>query len=282
VHPVVFVLPTPWGEVLFYAYGLALGAGLVGAWYLARRTAARLGEDAERVGGPFVAAALSAIAAGWLGRGLLAAVDGGAGAFGFDGAALSGPFALAGALGGAALAARRAGRSAGRTLDALAPCLALAFAADALGHYLHGTGFGALLPEGAPAWLERLGTFPRWSLPGDRLGSPAYLDHLQRFAERMDPDVDASLPVHPVQLYALALGGAVAATASLRARPSLAAGALAPAVAAALAAGELLLDRLRAHATERASTWALVAVLACSALAFARITRRSRAAARGA
>ncbi len=280
MHPVVFVLPTPWGEIPFYAYGLALGAGLVAAWYLARASARRLGEDPDVMAAPFAAAALAAIVLGGLGGWLRATIVGVPAPTGFHGEAFSGPFALAGALASAALLAHRRGLPVVRVLDALAPCLALAYVADAAGHYLHGTEFGVLLPDGAPGLLESLGTFPRWVLPGDRLGAPAYVHHLAHYADRMPADAAASLPVHPTQLYDAALGALVAAVAFASTRSGRLLSRLAPAVAASLALAHLLVDRVRERPAEPAwlgidlSAFLLVAVVAASALA---LVRRARA-----
>jgi prolipoprotein diacylglyceryltransferase len=288
LHPVAFVVPTPWGDLPFYAYGLSLGVGLVAAWYLARASAKRLNTDGEAMALPVAVAAFGAIIVSWLGRGLLEALGGGGpDGFGFHGGAFSGPFALAGALGAAALLARRMELPVARTLDALAPSVALAYTADALGHYLHGTAFGLLLPEGAPELVRQLGTFPRWVLSGDRLGSPAYLHHLLHFSERMTSEAAASLPVHPVQLYDVALGAFVGAAAFASARPSVRAGTLASLVACALAAGHLVIDRFRFHPPEpqlfgaRVTTWLVVLVLGAGALAFIRQARRPATAAEG-
>jgi phosphatidylglycerol:prolipoprotein diacylglycerol transferase len=91
--------------------------------------------------------------------------------------------------------------------DAAAPSLAAGLLVTRIGCYLYGCDFGKPLGPGAPAWLQRVGTFPRWdgyaSLAGS--GSPAWLQHV---AERgLAPDASSSLPVHPTQLYEAAAGG---------------------------------------------------------------------------
>ena len=34
MHPVLFEIPTPWGDVPIYSYGVMLGASMIAAWYL--------------------------------------------------------------------------------------------------------------------------------------------------------------------------------------------------------------------------------------------------------
>jgi phosphatidylglycerol:prolipoprotein diacylglycerol transferase len=91
--------------------------------------------------------------------------------------------------------------------DAAAPSLAAGLLVTRIGCYLYGCDFGKPLGLGAPAWLQRVGTFPRWeglaSIAGS--GSPAWLQHV---AERgLGPDASSSLPVHPTQLYEATAGG---------------------------------------------------------------------------
>jgi phosphatidylglycerol:prolipoprotein diacylglycerol transferase len=85
--------------------------------------------------------------------------------------------------------------------DAAVPSVALGVAFTRIGCYLFGCDFGKPLPSSAPAWVARLGTFPRWSeesfAPG--VGSPAWLEHVSH--RGLSPDAAASLPVHPTQLY---------------------------------------------------------------------------------
>jgi phosphatidylglycerol:prolipoprotein diacylglycerol transferase len=90
--------------------------------------------------------------------------------------------------------------------DAAAPSLAAGLMITRLGCYLFGCDFGRPLSSGAPGWLQRMGTFPRWE-PGNAAGSgsPAWLQHV---AERgLSPDAASSLPVHPTQLYESIAGG---------------------------------------------------------------------------
>ncbi|MBN1609577.1 MAG: prolipoprotein diacylglyceryl transferase [Polyangiaceae bacterium] len=90
--------------------------------------------------------------------------------------------------------------------DAAAPSVAAGLMVTRVGCYLFGCDFGRPLSRDAPAWLQRVGTFPRWE-PGNVAGSgsPAWLQHV---AERgLSPQAPASLPVHPTQLYEAIAGG---------------------------------------------------------------------------
>jgi phosphatidylglycerol---prolipoprotein diacylglyceryl transferase len=85
--------------------------------------------------------------------------------------------------------------------DVAAPGLAVGLVITRIGCYLFGCDFGQPLSEGAPGWLKKLGTFPRWNdatlLEG--AGSPAWSQHVDK--RGLSPDAEFSLPVHPTQLY---------------------------------------------------------------------------------
>jgi phosphatidylglycerol:prolipoprotein diacylglycerol transferase len=85
--------------------------------------------------------------------------------------------------------------------DVAVPSLALGLVVTRVGCYLFGCDFGKPLPEGAPGWLVKLGTFPRWpeGTVSDGAGSPAWIQHVNE--RGLSPDATASLPVHPTQLY---------------------------------------------------------------------------------
>jgi phosphatidylglycerol:prolipoprotein diacylglycerol transferase len=90
--------------------------------------------------------------------------------------------------------------------DAAVPSLASGLLLTRIGCYLFGCDFGKPLSAGAPAWLKRLGTFPRW--PSDVLdgaGSPAWLQHVDQ--RGLSVSSLSSLPVHPTQLYESLVGG---------------------------------------------------------------------------
>lgn len=94
--------------------------------------------------------------------------------------------------------------------DVAVPSLASGLMLTRIGCYLFGCDFGKPLAASAPAWLKRLGTFPRWPhdlLDGD--GSPAWLQHVsERGLAVTSP---TSLPVHPTELYESLVGAALLA-----------------------------------------------------------------------
>ena len=90
--------------------------------------------------------------------------------------------------------------------DVAVPSLASGLVITRVGCYLFGCDFGKPLSENAPAWLQKLGTFPRWAdgtLP-EGSGSPAWIQHVNQ--RGLSPEATASLPVHPTQLYEMLAG----------------------------------------------------------------------------
>ncbi|MEI9937183.1 MAG: prolipoprotein diacylglyceryl transferase family protein [Pseudomonadota bacterium] len=90
--------------------------------------------------------------------------------------------------------------------DVAVPSLASGLLLTRIGCYLFGCDFGKPLSAGAPGWLKRLGTFPRW--PSDVLdgaGSPAWLQHVDQ--RGLSVSAQTSLPVHPTELYESLVGG---------------------------------------------------------------------------
>ena len=90
--------------------------------------------------------------------------------------------------------------------DVAVPSLASGLLLTRIGCYLFGCDFGKPLTAGAPGWLKRLGTFPRW--PSDLLdgaGSPAWMQHVDQ--RGLSITSQASLPVHPTELYESLVGG---------------------------------------------------------------------------
>lgn len=79
-------------------------------------------------------------------------------------------------------------------LDVAAPACAAAAMVERLGALLAGTGFGRTAPT--LPWAIR---FPP--------GSPAYVEHQRALAGLLPAGAEASLPVHPTQIYALILAG---------------------------------------------------------------------------
>lgn len=194
-----------------YSYGVALAVSLGLAWVWMQRWARRENRPETEVGLAFVAAAL----AGLIGARLLYVavnpdeVRGVRDVFAFS----RGGLALYGAWWGGWFGSwwqlRKTPTTLWRFGDAAAPAIAGGLALTRVGCYLYGSDFGRVLPDGAPAWLARLGTFPRWSgavSPPGGAGSPAWLEHVR--GHGLPATAAASFPVHPTQLYevALALG----------------------------------------------------------------------------
>ena len=192
-----------------YSYGVMLGLSLVVGWYLTLTLAERDGLPKETMANCYVIVALSAVVAsrllyivtnpdefkqladGWdLRRGGLVAYGGFVGGFIASWAYLKTqkinlmPWA-----------------------DVAVPSLASGLLVTRIGCYLFGCDFGKRLSETAPGFLKKLGTFPHW--PDQTLasgsGSPAYVRHLELFrGTPLGSEVvssNASLPVHPTQLY---------------------------------------------------------------------------------
>jgi phosphatidylglycerol:prolipoprotein diacylglycerol transferase len=89
--------------------------------------------------------------------------------------------------------------------DVAVPSLASGLMITRIGCYLFGCDFGQPLKDSAPAFLKKLGTFPHWDQAKEGIpGSPAFLQHV---AERgLSKTAEASLPVHPTQLYESLVG----------------------------------------------------------------------------
>jgi phosphatidylglycerol:prolipoprotein diacylglycerol transferase len=185
---------------LFLALGLALGVGLCA------RLGARLGLDrrlgADGLFGGLLGALLGARILYLLGASApaslslwLALSEGG----------LSGYGALLGATLGGLLAFRvhglknpeldlTLGMRAWFDLAALGALITVAVAR--LGCHLSGCDFGRPLATQAPAWLARLGTFPRSSFAQN---SPVWVEQVAR--GELGRDSAFTLPVHPTELY---------------------------------------------------------------------------------
>ena len=192
-----------------YSYGVMLGLSLVVGWYLTLTLAERDGLPKETMANCYVIVALSAVVASRLlyiatnpdefkqfsdvydlRRGGLVAYGGFVGGFIASWAYLKSqkinlmPWA-----------------------DVAVPSLASGLLVTRIGCYLFGCDFGKRLSDTAPGFLKKLGTFPHWPehtlASGD--GSPAFVRHLDLFrGTPLGADVmkaNASLPVHPTQLY---------------------------------------------------------------------------------
>jgi phosphatidylglycerol:prolipoprotein diacylglycerol transferase len=200
-----------------YAYGVMLGLSLVVGWYLTLPLAEKDGLPKETMANCYVVTALCALAGSrilyvvtnpdefhslW---DLFALRNGGLVAYGGF---------IGGLLGSWAYLSPRKIRLLAWADDAV-PSLASGLLLTRVGCYLFGCDFGKRLPDGAPHWLKRLGTFPHWAIGtlsnGD--GSPAYVRHLDIYRgtpfEAELARTNASLPVHPTQLYESLVGAAL-------------------------------------------------------------------------
>lgn len=206
MFPILFKLPFGAGFPIF-SYGVMLGLSFVVGWYLSLGLAKRDGLPLEPLKNCYVITAVSAVVGSRL---LYVATN----LEEFDTFASviefrsGGMVAYGGFLGGFVgsviyLAFRRFPITI--WADVAVPSLASGLFITRIGCYLFGCDFGRPLAEGAPAWLVKAGSFPRW--PDDSpagAGSPAFYHHVDTLG--LDPEAAHSLPVHPTQLYESALG----------------------------------------------------------------------------
>jgi phosphatidylglycerol---prolipoprotein diacylglyceryl transferase len=198
-----------------YSFGVMLALSLIAGWYLTLYLADKAALPKETMANCYVLTAIVALICSRLAfaalnpdkfsgvEDLLAIRKGGYSAFG-------------GFLGGA-LTSWAYLRSQEQKLlpwaDVLSPALALGLAITRVGSYLFGSDYGTHFTGNAPGFLQKLGTFPRWSeaiiqIAGE--GPPVYLRHRDMF--RSGPlsakilETKASLPVHPTQLYEVVFG----------------------------------------------------------------------------
>ncbi|HLK39833.1 MAG TPA: prolipoprotein diacylglyceryl transferase family protein [Polyangiaceae bacterium] len=209
-HAVTYEAP----NLPIYAYGVMLGLSLVVGWYLTLPLAERDGLPKETMANCYVVTALAALAGArilyvltnteefrspW---DLFALRNGGLVAYGGF---------IGGLLGSWGFLAPKKIRLLAWADDAV-PSLASGLLITRLGCYLFGCDFGKRLPDGAPHWVKTLGTFPHWAAgtlaAGD--GSPAFVRHMELYrgtpleAELLK--TNASLPVHPTQIYESLVG----------------------------------------------------------------------------
>ena len=197
-----------------YSYGVMLGLSLVVGWYLTLKLAERDGLPKETMANCYVITAIAAIAGS---RILYVATNPGEFSTWQDFFALrrGGLVAYGGFLGGYLGSWLYLQRHKIKLLpwaDVAVPSLASGLLITRIGCYLFGCDFGKRLPESAPAFLKKLGTFPKWTegtLDGG-LGSPAYAKHFETFKGTplgaQIEHANASLPVHPTQIYESLVG----------------------------------------------------------------------------
>ena len=210
MHPILFEIPTPWGAIPIYSYGVMLGTSMILGWSIVMRLGkkeryfrdAKLNEDF--LANAFIVCALSALAGS---RILYMITNPGE----FDSLAQffafrrGGLVAYGGFLGGFIAAIfwvrQYNGVALLRFSDGAAPALGLGLGLTRIGCYLYGCDFGGRLEEDAPGWLQSLGTFPHWE---DGTGSPAWMWHVQEHG--LEHAAEHSYPVHPTQLYESSVG----------------------------------------------------------------------------
>jgi phosphatidylglycerol---prolipoprotein diacylglyceryl transferase len=201
-------------NVPIYAYGVMLGTSLVVGWYLTLPLAEKDGLPKETMANCYVFTALSALAGSriiyivtnpdefksvW---DLFALRNGGLVAYGGF---------IGGLLGSWGFLAAKKIRLLAWADDAV-PSLASGLLITRIGCYLFGCDFGKRLPDGAPHWLQTLGTFPHWTAGtlASGEGSPAYVRHLDVYrGTSLEADLlrmNTSFPVHPTQLYESLVG----------------------------------------------------------------------------
>ncbi|MFW5921463.1 MAG: prolipoprotein diacylglyceryl transferase [Polyangiales bacterium] len=209
MHPILVEIPTPWGELPLYSYGVMLGLSLVVAWYFIMWWGHKKEKlDKELMANTFIVTAISAIVISRLFY-IFTNLDkfdtiGEWFAFRQGGLVAYGGF-IGGFLGAWAYL-----RSKGVPLlawaDIVVPTLGTGLMFTRVGCYLYGCDFGRPLGDDAPGWLQSLGTFPKWDVDAsgfvcsDALnGSPAWALHTEKYDIGLD--AAASLPVHPTQVY---------------------------------------------------------------------------------
>ena len=211
MHPVLFSIPTPWGAIPIYSYGVMLGSSLLFAWYFLMY----MGKRVENFNRDLLASCFTWTAVGALLGARLLYVFTNPDSFQTFGQWFDlrsgGLVAYGGFLGGF-LTAWGFWRSKGISLlpfaDLAVPTLGSGLMLTRIGCYLYGCDYGRPLETDAPTWLASAGTFPRWdtdafptfACDATVSGSPAYNHHMNVFPDEM-VDRMASLPVHPTQLY---------------------------------------------------------------------------------
>jgi phosphatidylglycerol---prolipoprotein diacylglyceryl transferase len=212
MHPILFEIPAPWGAQPIYSYGVLLGMSLLVGWQVIMQLGKHSGLPAGTLGDVYLSATISGV----VGARLLYVLTNLSEftSFGqwFD-LRSGGLVAYGGFLGGFAGAfiyMRLKKLPLLVFADCAAPAIALGLCLTRIGCYLYGCDFGSRLPPSAPAWLVRLGTFPRWEDGvGELRGSPAFLHHVNTYG--LARDASYAFPVHPTQLYEALLGLALAA-----------------------------------------------------------------------
>src|SRR5450432_3397678 len=191
-----------------YSYGALLCASIVVGWFLSLALGARDGLPRELLANCYFITAIAALVGS---RVLYVLTNLGEFHGLIDALAVrrGGLVAYGGFIGGFAGSfwyLRKRGIALLPWADVAVPSLASGLLFTRIGCYLFGCDFGKPLAADAPRWLKRLGTFPRW--PSDLLdgaGSPAWMQHVNE--RGLSVTSQASLPVHPTELYESLVGG---------------------------------------------------------------------------
>ncbi|MEZ4381456.1 MAG: prolipoprotein diacylglyceryl transferase [Nannocystaceae bacterium] len=201
MRPILFELPgLGWP---LQSYGVAMGLGLLLAWFVALDRARRDGLPTEALGMNFVISAF----AGVLGaRALYLAQHPGAtgGLFTLPAGGLSVAGGMVAALVVTSIACARRKISIPAWLDAVAPGFAVGLIVERLGAFLAGAEFGRYVGQGDFGYALRV-QFPA--------GTPVHDYHAQIMQGLPTFTPELSAPVHPVQLYAAAMGVVILAIA---------------------------------------------------------------------
>jgi len=210
MYPVLFSIPTPWGAIPIYSYGVMLGSSLLFAWYFIMYMGKRIeGYNRELLASCFTWTAVGAIAGARL-LYILTNLDDYESLGSWFDLRSGGLVAYGGFLGGF-LSAWAFWRIKKIPLipfaDIAAPTLASGLMLTRIGCYLYGCDYGRPLGEDASSFLKSVGTFPKWdsdaypSFACDQTitGSPAYQHHLSE--GWLGEDAVTSLAVHPAQIY---------------------------------------------------------------------------------
>ena len=209
-------------NVPIYSYGVMLGLSLVVGWYITLPLAEKDGLDRETMANCYVITALAALVGSRL---LYIATNPSQFDNVSDWFALrrGGLVAYGGFLGGflgSWIYLRIKGIRLLPWADVAVPSLASGLMITRIGCYLFGCDFGTRLSPSAPGWLQKMGTFPHvadGTLGYDDhgnpiIGSPAFAHHMKQCQDGIYKAADciglkdASLPVHPTQIYESLVG----------------------------------------------------------------------------
>lgn len=212
MHPILFRIPTfgwnlpllgPTASLPIYSYGVMLGLSFVVGWYLTLELAERDGLPVAEMQTCYVITALAAVAGSRL-LYVVTNLDDFKTIADVFSLRRGGYVAYGGFLGGFVGSwayLKKKGIPLLPWADVAVPSLATGLFITRIGCYLFGCDFGKPLSASAPAFLQKLGTFPHWpaGFADKGTGSPAWAHHYERHL--VSATSTSSLPVHPTQLY---------------------------------------------------------------------------------